>query len=146
MLRCEPGLTCKDMGAKRAQKRSEKLAAEIGAEVKAMVRTEKKPPKNVLNAAENKGFTMIAKKKAKGFRVSDACIGCGQCVRLCPRGNIRLEDGRAVIGTNCAQCLGCLQFCPAGAISLGSVTDKREHYHNPNVSPEDLMQKVIHVE
>ena len=130
----------------QAQKRSEKMAKIIAAEVMAMQTTEKKPPKNILNAAENKGWPMIAKKKAKGFRVSDACIGCGQCVELCPRGNIRLEDGKAVIGTDCAQCLGCLQFCPKSAISLGSITDKREHYHNPNVRPADLMEQVIHID
>ena len=130
---------------KQAQKRSEKLAKAIAEEVRNMTVTEKKPPRNVLNAAENKGWPMIAKKKAGGFRVSDACIGCGQCVRLCPRGNIRLEGGRAVIGTNCAQCLGCLQYCPTGAISLGKITDKREHYHNPNVRADDLMEKLIHI-
>ena len=127
-----------------AQKRSEKLATEIAHEVLIMAKTEKKPRRNILNAAENKGWPMIAKRKAEGFRVSDSCIACGQCVKLCPRGNIRLENGKAVIGTNCAQCLGCLQFCPTGAISLGSITDKREHYHNPNVKATDLMEKVIH--
>ena len=134
------------MTPKQAQKRSEKLAKEIGLDVLAMVKTNKKPPRNVLNAAENAGWPMISKKKAEGFRVSDACIGCGQCVKLCPRGNIKLENGRAVIGNNCAQCLGCLQFCPTSAISLGKVTDKREHYHNPNVKAADLMEKVIHID
>ncbi|MBO5640251.1 MAG: 4Fe-4S ferredoxin, partial [Oscillospiraceae bacterium] len=65
---------------------------------------------------------------------------------LCPRGNIRMENGRPVIGNNCAQCLGCLKFCPTGAISLGSVTGKREHYHNPNVKAADLMEKIIHID
>ena len=134
------------MTPKQAQKRSEKLAKSIAGDVRAFAVTEKKPPKNAFNAVENKGWPMIAKKKAAGFKVSDACIGCGQCVKLCPRGNIKLENGRAVIGTNCAQCLGCLQFCPTSAISLGSITDKREHYHNPNVKPADLMQKIIHID
>ena len=134
------------MTPKQAQKRSEKLAAEIGEEIMAMVKTGKEPPRNALNAAENKGWPMIAKKKAEGFRVSDKCIGCGQCEKLCPRGNIRLENGKPVFGTNCIQCLGCLQFCPTGAISLGSITDKREHYHNPNVKAADLMEKIIHVD
>ena len=89
---------------------------------------------------------MIAKKKASQFKVSDACVGCGQCVRLCPRGNIRLEGGRAAIGTDCIQCLGCLQFCPQSAISIGSITDKREHYHNPKVKATDLMEKIIHID
>ena len=130
----------------KAQARSERLAQLIGAEVKACTLTGKKPPFNPLNAAENKGFSLMAGKKAEGFKVSDACIGCGQCERLCPRGNIRLENGKAVIGTDCVQCLGCLQFCPTSAISLGSITDKREHYHNPKVSAADLMEQLIHID
>ena len=133
------------LNAKKAQKRSEKLAKEIGLETLAMTKTDKKPPKNPLNNAENKAWPGIAQGKAAAFQVSDSCIGCGQCVKLCPRGNIRLENGKAVIGTDCAQCLGCLQFCPQSAISLGKVTDKREHYHNPNVTAADLSQKIIHI-
>lgn len=134
------------LSAEQAQARSERLAQLIGAEVCAKTVTGKKPPKNPLNAAENAAWPMIVKKKAAGFAVSSACVGCGQCVRLCPRGNIRLEDGRAVIGTNCIQCLGCLQYCPTSAISLGSVTDKREHYHNVHVSAADLMETLIHID
>ena len=87
-----------------------------------------------------------AEKKAAQFKVSDACIACGQCVRLCPRNNIRIENGKAAIGTNCIQCLGCLQYCPENAISIGKITDQREHYHNPNISAEELMKDIIHIE
>ena len=131
------------MSLDKAQKRSEKLAQEIAYDVATGKVSDKRPPRNLLNAAENKGFSAMTAQKAKGFKVSEACIGCGQCVRLCPRGNIRLEGGRAVIGTDCVQCLGCLQFCPKEAISLGKITEKREHYHNPNIKAEDLMQTVI---
>ena len=72
-------------------------------------------------------------------------IACGQCARLCPRHNITIENGRVKIGTDCAQCLGCLQYCPMHAISIGKITDLREHYHNPNISAEDLMKEVIEV-
>ena len=133
------------MSLEKAQQRSEKLAQEIAYDVATGKCSDKRPPHNLLNAAENKGFAAMLSKKAAGFRVSDACVGCGQCVRLCPRNNIRLEHGKAVIGTNCAQCLGCLQFCPKEAISLGRITEKREHYHNPKVSAEDLMQTVIEI-
>ncbi len=131
------------LSVEQAQERSAKVASEIAEAVRGHKRSEKKPPRNGLNALENKGFGGILSKKAAAFAVSDKCVGCGTCVRLCPRGNIRLETGRAVIGEDCAQCLGCLQFCPKEAISLGKVTEKREHYHNPNIKAEDLMQTVI---
>ena len=62
------------------------------------------------------------------------------------RGNIRIEGGRAVIGGNCIQCLSCLQYCPQQAISIGRITDRREHYHNPNVTAAELTESVIHVD
>lgn len=130
---------------KMAQKRAEKIARRIASDVLAGEKTDKKPPFNPLNAAENKAWPKIAARKAANFQVSDACIGCGQCEKLCPRGNIRMENGRPVIGTNCIQCLGCLQFCPKEAIHMGGVTEKRERYHNPNVTASDLMQQVIHI-
>ena len=74
------------------------------------------------------------------------CVGCGQCARLCPRGNIRIEGGRAVIGGNCIQCLSCLQYCPRQAISIGRITDRREHYHNPNVTAAELTEPIIHID
>lgn len=128
-----------------AQKRHEKLAVDIAYDVMMKRKTEKAPPYNALNAGENKAWPLIAKQKAAGFKVSEACIGCGQCAKLCPRGNIRLVGGKAVIGTDCVQCLSCLQYCPQKAISIGKITDIREHYHNPNIKAADLTQQVIHV-
>ena len=133
------------LSPEKAQQRSEKLAREIAEDVLAEKLSPKDPPRNVLNAAENAAWPMIAKQKAAAFRVSDACIACGQCVRLCPRGNIRIENGKAAIGHDCIQCLGCLQYCPRSAISLGKITDKREHYHNPNIRAEELSETVISI-
>ena len=134
------------MDAAQAQRRAETLAKVIAGDVLSGKRVEKEPPHNAFNAAENAMWPKIAEKKAAGFAVSDACIGCGQCAKLCPRGNITMTAGRPVFGTDCVQCLGCLQYCPKGAISLGSITDRREHYHNPNVSAAELMEAVLHVE
>lgn len=129
-----------------AQRRAEKKAAEIAAAVAAQERSGKRPPRRALNAAEHRAWPMLVKGKAKRFTVSDACVGCGQCVRLCPRGNIRVENGRAVLGADCVQCLSCLQYCPQQAISIGRVTDRRAHYHNPHVTAAELCQPVLHVD
>ncbi|MCR5402257.1 MAG: EFR1 family ferrodoxin [Butyrivibrio sp.] len=122
-----------------AQVRSEELAQNMAKDIAKGVVKSKKPPMNLFNVFENMLWPAIAKKKVEAFSVSDKCIACGQCVKLCPRGNIKVENGRAVIGKNCSQCLGCLQFCPESAISIGSITDRREHYHNPHVIASDLV-------
>lgn len=126
--------------------RSEKTARLIAAEVIAGIKTKKKPPENPVNAAENKAWPKIASRKAKAFQVTDTCIGCGQCERVCPRSNIHMVNGHPEFGINCIQCLGCLQYCPKQAIHMGGVTVKRERYHNPNVKVNELTQKVIHFE
>ena len=95
---------------------------------------------------ETVGLAHTGKKKAKDFSVSSRCIACGQCTRLCPKGNIRIVNGRASIGTDCIQCLRCLQFCPEEAITIGSASKKREHYHNPAVRAADLMEACIHID
>ena len=134
------------LGAEAAQNRSEREARRVGRGVKALTRREKKPRANVVNAAESKVFSKIAARKAKKFAVGSMCIGCGTCAGVCPRGNIRLRDGKPVFGTDCLQCLACLQYCPQEAISLGAVTRKREHYHNPNITADELSKGVIHID
>ena len=134
------------LDASRAQARSEKLAAKIADDVLYVKHLSGRPLSNPVNALEAKAWPMLSGKKAAKMTVTDSCVGCGQCARLCPRGNISIANGRASIGTNCIGCLSCLQYCPKQAINMGGATVKRERYHNPNVSAADLCRKVIHID
>ena len=134
------------LDASRAQERSEKLAAKIADDVLYVKHLSGRPLSNPVNALESKAWPMLSGKKAAKMTVTDSCVGCGQCARLCPRGNISIVNGRASIGTNCIGCLSCLQYCPKQAINMGGATVKRERYHNPNVSAADLCRKVIHID
>ena len=64
----------------------------------------------------------------------------------CTGEDIRLENGRAVIGKSCIQCLSCLQFCPTQAIDLGGASVKRQRYHNIRITAEELSRKLIHID
>lgn len=139
-------LTFPPTSKKTAQKRLEQKALEVGAAARICKRSAKKPPKKALFAMESKGFSGIHSKQAKKFAANDACIGCGTCERICPRGNIRLEGSKPVFGTDCIGCLSCVQFCPKAAINVGKITEKRERYPNPNVKAADLSQKIIHID
>ena len=123
-----------------------KLAAKIADDILYVKHLSGRPLSNPVNALEAKAWPMLSGKKAAKMTVTDSCVGCGQCARLCPRGNISIVNGRASIGTNCIGCLSCLQYCPKQAINMGGATVKRERYHNPNVSAADLCQKVIHID
>ena len=64
--------------------------------------------------------------KAEAFRATEACIGCGKCVELCPLSNIRLENGKPVWGKNCTHCI-C--YCPKEAIEYGKKSRGKPRYH-----------------
>ncbi len=53
------------------------------------------------------------------FRVSKKkCVGCGLCAEACPRGNIRMVDGKPKFGGHCVGCMGCAFRCPKDAIRI----------------------------
>ena len=46
------------------------------------------------------------------------CIGCGNCLPICPVGAIALDDdGKASISDACVMCGACISECPVAAIS-----------------------------
>ena len=68
---------------------------------------------------------------AKDFHVSDACISCGSCERVCPLGNVSLQNGKPVWGAKCTHCMGCISVCPPKAIDYGKKTQDRNRYYLP---------------
>lgn len=129
-----------------AQKRSDKKAKEIAAKVKVKYDICGHPPKNAVFALESAGFCDINKLINSKMTVNEKCVACGQCAKLCPKENIEIVDGKAVIGTDCIGCMACVEYCPNEAINVGGITVKRERFHNANVSAQELMQGVIHVD
>ena len=78
------------------------------------------------------------KNSDKRFWTDSGCSGCGTCARVCPAGNIRLEDGRPVWQHNCQMCTACINLCPGKSIQSGKGTVKRGRYRNPNVELSEL--------
>ncbi|MDR1796024.1 MAG: EFR1 family ferrodoxin [Clostridiales Family XIII bacterium] len=67
--------------------------------------------------------------RAKGFRSTDACTGCGACARRCPLNNIRIEQGRPAWGARCTHCMACICGCPQEAVEYKDKSvGKPRHY------------------
>lgn len=68
----------------------------------------------------------------------DKCIGCMKCVRGCPVGNIKFEDGKFRFGGNCIGCARCAFGCPADAITTGLLNPiKVNGAYNFNADPDE---------
>lgn len=75
----------------------------------------------------------------KNFVVSEKCKGCTICTKVCPVGNIHMENGRPVFGDNCQLCMACIQWCPNRAIDYNHLAESRRRYHHDEVSLKEIM-------
>ena len=91
------------------------------------------------------GFLM---KSEQFFTVTDACIGCGVCTYVCPRGNYDLGARGVTMNGDCEFCFACIHACPQKAIQFarqepgtfpdGTEPNPQARYRNEHVSLADL--------
>ncbi|MCD8311198.1 MAG: 4Fe-4S binding protein [Firmicutes bacterium] len=54
--------------------------------------------------------------RPKGYHITDACIGCGKCVKVCPQRAIEKGKPSVIHQEHCLHCGNCFENCPVGAI------------------------------
>lgn len=57
-----------------------------------------------------------AEAPQKGYRITDACIGCGTCLEHCPQGCIVPGEKYTIQPEHCLHCGACYEHCPAKAV------------------------------
>lgn len=108
-------------------------------------------------------YVELQKYADNPFTVSEQCISCGLCSRVCPCHNIVLENGRPTFQHHCANCMACVVSCPKRAIGyeikgedrklldassmktplvrLMRLPEKRKLYMNPYITAKDLTKE-----
>lgn len=77
----------------------------------------------------------------KMIKITDKCIGCKVCEKVCPTGNIIvLTDYAQRRSKKCEYCLACVHACPQKAIIIKHEKNKNERYRNENVSLDEIIK------
>lgn len=57
-----------------------------------------------------------SKVNEKGFYITNACIGCGKCLTVCPQSCIHSGNPFTIVQMHCLHCGLCAEKCPKQAI------------------------------
>ncbi len=77
-------------------------------------------------------LSLLSRYSIWGRRVSDACISCSKCARICPMNSIA-DDYRETSSRECIQCMRCEGVCPVQAISFATAGPNEQRYEfNPS--------------
>lgn len=74
---------------------------------------EDKENKETGTAAETDGTDETKSSLGKGFEISDTCIQCGKCERICPQQCIQ---NFTIQQNHCLHCGLCMEECPVSAV------------------------------
>ena len=75
----------------------------------------------------NSEYTCVMAKTVFGSSLDckHACLGLGDCVKICPQEAIIIKNHTAVITNNCCGCGKCVSICPQHIIDLIPADTKR---------------------
>jgi nitroreductase/NAD-dependent dihydropyrimidine dehydrogenase PreA subunit len=60
----------------------------------------------------------------------ERCIGCGECVRLCPSQTLEMKDGKAAVtGARSLGCGHCVAVCPVEAVRVEGLDPHSYRFH-----------------
>lgn len=68
-------------------------------------------------------------------QINGSCAGCGECVRVCPKGVLVMENKELHLaaGAECCECLACVKQCSSDSISNRNEDYKHDIKSIPNL-------------
>lgn len=134
-----PDCICDVKALKRTHIQNQKIIANTNKKIELAVNNLKKgtPPKNGLGFfyhiaglfGQRLWFYGKTSKYSDKIHIdADACIGCGNCISICPMKNLSLFHGRAVTENHCTLCYRCVNQCNKKAITILGKHVISQHY------------------
>ncbi len=128
---------------KKIDKRTDAQIAKVAENIRSMKKgvpaatdADRKLHKQV--AAMNKLIPSL--NNGRMIKITDKCIGCKVCEKVCPIGNIAVRSQARRISEKCEYCLACVHACPQKAIVIKHEKNKNERYRNENVSLDEIIK------
>lgn len=84
------------------------------------------------------GASEVADNKAKSYIITDRCILCGICAKVCPSDNITVTD-RVTFDSRCEGCYGCVHNCPQNALHLKKEKSSAR-FRNTEVGLDEIIE------
>ncbi len=83
---------------------------------------------------------MPALLDGSALQMTDKCIGCTLCTKVCPIGNLVMENGKAKrVNKKCEFCLACIHACPNNAIALKREKNPNARFLNENIKINEII-------
>ena len=125
------------------QKEMEKHVGEHLKQIREDIRDQRRflSPVTAADRAAHQEFLSRKNKMPEGllqnfYRITEECIGCEICTRICPEHCFHMEGHKSVWNPErCIHCMACIHACPMFAIQL-NVPEKnpKARYRNENIS------------